>query len=227
MSTRPPRSRARALAPRKQPLQDRSAQTFADLVEAAALVLETAGFEGFNTNAVAERAGVSVGSLYQYFPSKDGLIVALMRREDERFFDEAVAALQSDGGRETMARYIEVAVRQQLARPRLARLLDIEEGRPDLQRALKGSKDFRPMLEDVIARADMPTQASPARAVMDVSAIIRGLTDGAGERGETDQADLGRRVNAAVFGYLEGMRARPAKRASNASKNSLRSSGRP
>jgi AcrR family transcriptional regulator len=52
-----------ALKPRKRPLQKRSAETVAVILEAAARVLELHGFEGFNTNAIAERAGVSIGSL--------------------------------------------------------------------------------------------------------------------------------------------------------------------
>ena len=226
MATTARKTRRPPLAPRKQPLQERSGQTVAVLVEAAAQVLETAGLEGFNTNAVAQRAGVSVGSLYQYFPSKDGLIVALMRREDGRFHDEAVEALQRESGREAMARYIEVAVRQQLARPRLARLLDIEESRPDLQRALKGSKNFRPLLEAALTRADMPAQQRPTLAAMDVGVILRGMTDGAGERGETDLADLARRISAAVFGYLEGMHATETAPSRNASKKSRSASKR-
>ena len=51
------------------------------IVEAAARILERNGFEGFNTNAVAKKTGVSIGSLYQYFPSKDALLSALIQRE--------------------------------------------------------------------------------------------------------------------------------------------------
>lgn len=51
--------------PRKRPRQARSVATFEAILEAAARILE------INTNAVAELAGVSIGSLYQYFPSKD------------------------------------------------------------------------------------------------------------------------------------------------------------
>jgi AcrR family transcriptional regulator len=69
------------LKPRRAPSQPRSERMVATLLEAAAQVLETKGLEGFNTNAVAERAGVSVGSLYQYFPGKDALTIALMQRE--------------------------------------------------------------------------------------------------------------------------------------------------
>src|ERR1700761_9502468 len=51
------------------------------IVEGAARILEKDGFEKFNTNAVAEKAGVSIGSLYQYFPNKDVLLAELMERE--------------------------------------------------------------------------------------------------------------------------------------------------
>lgn len=64
--------------PRKRPRQARSVATFEAILEAAARILESLGFAGFNTNAVAELAGVSIGSLYQYFPSKDALIVELI-----------------------------------------------------------------------------------------------------------------------------------------------------
>ena len=60
-----------SLKPRKTPSQQRAAGTVAAIIEAAAQVLETEGFEGFNTNAIARLAGVSIGSLYQYFPGKD------------------------------------------------------------------------------------------------------------------------------------------------------------
>ena len=69
--------------PRKQPSQERSRETVAVILEAAARILESRGIEGYNTNAVAEKAGVSIGSLYQYFPGKDALTlrsVAVCRR---------------------------------------------------------------------------------------------------------------------------------------------------
>jgi AcrR family transcriptional regulator len=85
LGTRIPMTKKRtsheALKPRKTPLQKRSAETVAVILEAAARILELFGFEGFNTNAIAERAGVSIGSLYQYFPSKDALLSGLIARE--------------------------------------------------------------------------------------------------------------------------------------------------
>lgn len=56
------RSPQKQFKPRKAPSQSRSEETVASIVEAAAQVLENEGFEGFNTNAVARRAGVSIGS---------------------------------------------------------------------------------------------------------------------------------------------------------------------
>jgi AcrR family transcriptional regulator len=66
---------------RKQAIQPRAQLTIARIVEAAAQLIEERGLPGYNTNAVAARAGVSIGSLYQYFPDKDAIMIALARRE--------------------------------------------------------------------------------------------------------------------------------------------------
>jgi AcrR family transcriptional regulator len=66
---------------RRSPQQARSRATWEAIVEAAAQVLERDGAAGFNTNAVAERAGVSIGTLYQYFPDKQAILAAAAKRE--------------------------------------------------------------------------------------------------------------------------------------------------
>ncbi len=65
---------------RKLPQQARSQETVEAIVTAAARVLAKAGWARFTTNAVAETAGVSIGSLYQYFPNKQALIFAIKQR---------------------------------------------------------------------------------------------------------------------------------------------------
>ncbi|MDL5031276.1 helix-turn-helix domain-containing protein [Pelomonas sp. APW6] len=195
-------SRPDALLPRKSPRQRRARLTVASLLEAAAQLIETQGMDGFNTNAVAERAGVSIGSLYQYFPSKDALTLALLEREAGRFEADALAALEAPDGPAALRHLIGASVRQQLERPELARLLDEQEGRPELRAHLDKGR-FGQLIDTLLQRPGLPRQMDAALAAADVAALIRGLVDGAGERRETDLADLQRRVEAAVFGYLE------------------------
>lgn len=73
-------SRRNALQPRKSPTQARSKATVEAILAAAAQVFERRGYAGATTDRIAERAGVSVGSLYQYFPNKDAVLVALAER---------------------------------------------------------------------------------------------------------------------------------------------------
>lgn len=79
---------------RRTPRQARSAGTVASIVEAAAQILERGGLAAFTTNAVAERAGVSIGTLYQYFADKNELLMALARDEMEAALVEVGRALQ-------------------------------------------------------------------------------------------------------------------------------------
>ena len=67
-------------APRKEPRQARSQATVDAILVATARVLTRDGYDHASTNKVAEAAGVSVGSLYQYFPSKEALVAALIDR---------------------------------------------------------------------------------------------------------------------------------------------------
>lgn len=68
------------LNPRKEPNQDRAKETVETIVGATAHILEKEGFEKISTNRIAEKAGVSIGSLYQYFPTKDAIFSFMMER---------------------------------------------------------------------------------------------------------------------------------------------------
>ncbi len=75
---------ARRLRPRKRPAQARAQDTVEALLQATAELLERGGYARLTTNHVAQRAGVSVGSLYQYFPNKEALCHALAERHFQR-----------------------------------------------------------------------------------------------------------------------------------------------
>ena len=84
---------ATALNPRKKPKQPRSAVTVEAILEAAIRILRQDGWPAVTTTRVAMRAGVSVGSLYQYFPNREAIAAAIVRR---RARDLLGTALQAD-----------------------------------------------------------------------------------------------------------------------------------
>lgn len=86
---------------RRIPRQARAEATVEIILEAAAQLLERSGEAGFNTNALAERAGVSVGTIYRYFPHKRAILLALARREMEA--TNAAFAAQARGETQDLA----------------------------------------------------------------------------------------------------------------------------
>jgi AcrR family transcriptional regulator len=74
----------RELAPRKRPSQARSRATVDAIVEACTRLLPRLGYAGVTTNHIAERAGVSIASLYEYFPGKDAIVAQVAERLVDR-----------------------------------------------------------------------------------------------------------------------------------------------
>ena len=200
----PARTPARPLDPRKTPAQTRSAATVAAVLEAAARILETGGLAGYTTNAVARRAGVSIGSLYQYFPNKDAITRALIIRETAALLADIARIDTRSTGRAGLERLIAVAVTHQLARPALARLLDLEERRLAIDSQARGiGGEVADAFRHCLDAPDMVANPLQPFAVEDLLAIVKGIVDAAGQRGERDAASLTTRVGRAVFGYLE------------------------
>ena len=81
---------------RKRPTQERSTATVDAILEAAAELFCDIGYDRSSTNRIAERAGVSIGSLYQYFANKEAVLAALLeqhRRAVHVVVDEALAEM--------------------------------------------------------------------------------------------------------------------------------------
>lgn len=105
----------RSAEPRKRPRQRRSTETVDRILAAAARIFDERGYAGTTTNHVADEAQVSIGSLYQYFPNKDALLVALAELHIDdvtRRFSDRLTALRRDRPslRDTVRALIELTV---------------------------------------------------------------------------------------------------------------------
>jgi AcrR family transcriptional regulator len=123
----------RRLGPRKQPLQDRSRATVEAILRAAAELFAARGYARTNTNVVARRAGVSVGSLYQYFPNKDAILAGLL----DRHLDLVDAVIQRGmTGLDNPAMPLRTAIRRMLGE--LRAMHDADPGLTHAVEALVG-----------------------------------------------------------------------------------------
>ena len=145
-----------ARKPRKQATQERSRATVAALVEATARILVSDGFDKASTNRIAEVAGVSIGSLYQYFPSKEALVIAVAERHNREIMQAVGVALDELGSLPVEAavrRLIGVAIDGHRVNPELHRVLAEEVPRTgDLEGLRYVNEDagrrFRQFLEE-------------------------------------------------------------------------------
>lgn len=112
--------------PRKNASQERSRATVDALVEATARILVREGFDKASTNRIAEVAGVSVGSLYQYFPCKEALVAAVIvrhRHEIMRTVRGELADAMNQPVEQAVRTLVAVAVKAHRVNPRLHRVL--------------------------------------------------------------------------------------------------------
>ncbi|MBK0870029.1 TetR family transcriptional regulator [Saccharopolyspora sp. HNM0986] len=115
----------RRLRPRKQPRQVRAELTRRRILAAAAHVFAEHGYAAGTTNRIAERARISIGSLYQYYPNKDAILAELMSRH----LDDGAAALRRqdeqlpESFEEIVRGFVRTAIDNHREDPRLLRLL--------------------------------------------------------------------------------------------------------
>lgn len=113
---------------RRRPRQARARDTVQVIVEATARILQREGRAALNTNYIAECAGISVGTLYQYFPNKEAILVAMARNElvlDEASVIQALTEPPQDGETDLVRRAIRVLIRA-YSRRREARRIAFE-----------------------------------------------------------------------------------------------------
>lgn len=138
---------------RRTPRQGRSRVTVDVLLDATAQVLVSEGYDAASTNRIARRAGVSVGSIYQYFANKEALVHALAERHLQRMLQIVLAHLASDGERTIAAltaRTVRGLVAAHAAEPALHRVL-AEQAPVDVVRRMRRAAE-QALAADMVAR---------------------------------------------------------------------------
>jgi AcrR family transcriptional regulator len=199
---------------RKAPQQTRSQETVAAIVTAAAHVLAKTGWAGFTTNSVAERAGVSIGSLYQYFPNKSALIFEIKRRH---FADlQAVIEQACDVGaalslHERVERLVLGMIDAHTIDPALHRILEHEVPHettaPELESPYAAMQH---QLRTLIRLSDVPKANRDIVAHLLLSAL-EGAVHGASRSGILQTPKFAHELTRLVFSYLSSRRAGPAR----------------
>jgi AcrR family transcriptional regulator len=109
---------------RRFPKRARAHETVETIFEATARILQSEGLAGLNTNKIAERAGVSIGAIYGYFPNKDVILLAMARRELDTMRDRVISALaNTDGEPDPARRAIRALIKGYSARGKVRRIL--------------------------------------------------------------------------------------------------------
>lgn len=160
----------RRTAPRTLPKQARSRQTVDAILEATARVLVREGYDRASTNRIAEVAGVSIGSLYQFFPSKQALFAALRQRH----FDEItrvlsdMAALRSLPLRSAVRAAIDLLIRLHRVDPQLHKALEEEVPGDDIERNRELERQLHELTLDYLREH----QAEVRSIDLEVAALI-------------------------------------------------------
>jgi AcrR family transcriptional regulator len=134
-------SRRRGITARKRPKQERAVATVDAILQAAASILQKHGWDGFTTNLVAERAGVNIGSLYQYFPNKQAIVAELQRRHAQRARQSLPKPEPGKSLADHLRVLIECGVREHQVDPVLHRVFAEELPRSSRLAAREGAPD--------------------------------------------------------------------------------------
>lgn len=177
--SRSPKARAeRANLPRKRPSQARAQFTVEAVLDAASQVLVRAGYDKATTTRVAELAGVSVGTLYQYFPNKAALFGELLLRELERGFSAmavAAAGVPAPNLEGCVAALIRALLAHKAENPSLHRVLKTELGRVDGSRIVRQTNARALVVTEALIAAHAPWLESPARAAFLAVNAVEGI----------------------------------------------------
>lgn len=190
--------------PRKQPRQKRSQDTVVVILEAAVEVICKHGLTELNTNRIAERAGVSIGSVYQYFPGREAILARLVRDMRSGMLEDFKAAIDDQCDttlKSAVDALVSAALQHHLKNPYLTSCLEKAEEELPLDEETQELKvAMSAIVVSVLQHHAIP---NPEKTAFDLVALSHGITHAATQSGQTDFVDLHMRVMRAVMGYLE------------------------
>lgn len=179
-----------SITPRKRPKQERSQATVQAILIATTHILTEDGYDQLTTNRVAERAGVSIGSLYQYFPNKKALIFALAEHHANEMMQLAQRHLTGIGGDEAaqpedcsitavLRRIIRAAMAAHAVNPKLYRVLHEQIPHSEVMQQLDTSKIDDVLRSFFLERQEQLKPKNLDLTVFMVERTIRAVIQGA------------------------------------------------
>jgi len=228
--------RAPATKPRKSASQERSRLTVDALLEATARVLVKEGYDRASTNRIAVTAGVSVGSLYQYFPSKESLVAALVARHNREMLDvlrEAVAQVAGQPVEVVVRELVRATIEAHQVDPALHRIFAEQVPRMGQLAEIEGlqrdtAELFRGFLEENRARvgiSDLDT--ATFICVSTVETLAHGFVIRRPRASAREQDAFIDEVTRLIVGYVAARSPRAASAAPVVARQTARSASEP
>lgn len=205
-------SRTTKTSARRLPQQRRARQTVEVILDAVIRVLKREGFSAITTNRIAEVAGVSIGSVYQYFPDKSAIFAALHQRhieEIDRLFERTFVAYAASPLDDLIGAMIEAMIDAHTADPELHELLMTE-----VPHRADGTKDFAVRLHGAFllaissGRPELKNRGDLDKVVFVVANMVESLSHAAALRRPPglSLSDAKAEVTRAVLGYLNAVK---------------------
>lgn len=192
---------------RRQPQQTRSRETVERIIDGGLEVLLARGWDGTTTNHVAAAAGVSPGSLYQYFPDKEAILDRVVDREVERLearISRAFVATLQGPEQDLVRRNVEALLDAFGERPALTRILVEQMPRGAGSRRAAFARRVDELVATVLAARGLPGRRADVVAWVLVRAVEQVTTSHALEDTAFDRDDLATELTLLVTRYLDG-----------------------
>ena len=178
---------------RRKPDSSSSALIVSSILDAAEQVLAAHGLAGLTTNRVAERAGISIGSFYAYFPNKEAIAATLLERYLDAFTNVFVHAVETSGTVAEIAERVVIAMLETLLKqPQIHRYLFEMRSSADMHARIQENLDYATAkVADRLRRGGVSDERAPTIAFVLVHAAD-GIGTAAYQRSRGDLAEIGR-----------------------------------